>query len=35
MQTLCLPIARNGAGKTTAAFTVLPGLLGCREFGTF
>jgi predicted ABC-type ATPase len=22
----------NGAGKTTAAFTLLPGLLECREF---
>ena len=22
----------NGAGKTTASFTVLPEMLGCREF---
>jgi len=22
----------NGAGKTTASFTILPGLLNCREF---
>jgi len=22
----------NGAGKTTASFTILPGLLNCKEF---
>ena len=40
---LCLPLLRsmpklyiiagcNGAGKTTASYTVLPEMLGCREF---
>ena len=32
MKTLYLLAGCNGAGKTTAAFTLLPGLLGCREF---
>jgi len=32
MKTLCLPATRNVVGKTTAAFTLLPGLLACREF---
>ena len=40
---LCVPLLRsmpklyiiagcNGAGKTTASYTVLPEMLGCREF---
>ena len=33
MKTLCLLTGCNGASKTTAAFTVLPGLPACREFG--
>ncbi|GAB3291471.1 AAA family ATPase [Hymenobacter humi] len=32
MKTLYLMAGCNGAGKTTAAFTLLPGLLDCREF---
>ena len=32
MKTLYLLAGCNGAGKTTAAFTLLPGLLACREF---
>ncbi|MGY3088928.1 putative ABC-type ATPase [Hymenobacter sp. UYAg731] len=32
MKTLYLLAGCNGAGKTTAAFTLLPGLLECREF---
>ncbi len=32
MKTLYLLAGCNGAGKTTAAFTLLPGLLDCREF---
>ncbi|SFQ74291.1 zeta toxin family protein [Hymenobacter arizonensis] len=32
MKTLYLLAGCNGAGKTTAAFALLPGLLGCREF---
>ena len=32
MKPLYLLAGCNGAGKTTAAFTLLPGLLGCREF---
>ena len=32
MKTLYLLANCNGAGKTTAAFTLLPGLLNCREF---
>lgn len=32
MKTLYLLAGCNGAGKTTAAFTLLPGLLNCREF---
>ncbi len=27
-----LPAGCNGVGKTTADFTLLPGLLACREF---
>jgi len=30
MKTLYLLAGCNGAGKTTAAFTLLPGLLACR-----
>ena len=33
MKTLCLLAGCNGAGKTTAAFALLPGLPACREFG--
>ena len=32
MKTLYLLAGCNGAGKTTAAFALLPGLLACREF---
>ena len=32
MQTRYLLAGCNGADKTTAAFTLLPGLLDCREF---
>ena len=32
MKTLYLLAGCNGAGKTTAAFTLLPSLLDCREF---
>lgn len=32
MKTLYLLAGCNGAGKTTAAYALLPGLLGCREF---
>jgi predicted ABC-type ATPase len=32
MKTLYLLAGCNGAGKTTAAFTLLPDLLDCREF---
>ena len=32
MTTLYLLAGCNGAGKTTAAFALLPGLLDCREF---
>ena len=32
MKTLCLLAGCNGAGKTTAAFALLPGLLAGREF---
>ncbi len=32
MKTLYLLAGCNGAGKTTAAFALLPGLLGVREF---
>ena len=32
MPTLYLIAGCNGAGKTTASFTLLPDLLGCREF---
>lgn len=43
MRGLCVPLLRsmpklyiiagcNGAGKTTASYTVLPEMLGCREF---
>ncbi len=32
MKSLYLLAGCNGAGKTTAAFTLLPGLLACREF---
>jgi predicted ABC-type ATPase len=32
MKTLYLLAGCNGAGKTTAAFTLLPGLLAYREF---
>jgi predicted ABC-type ATPase len=32
MKTLYLLAGCNGAGKTTAAFTLLPGLLACLEF---
>ena len=32
MKTLYLLAGCNGAGKTTAAFALLPGLLDCREF---
>ncbi|UPL48195.1 zeta toxin family protein [Hymenobacter sublimis] len=32
MKTLYLLAGCNGAGKTTAAYTLLPNLLGCREF---
>ncbi|WP_226163575.1 AAA family ATPase [Hymenobacter terricola] len=32
MKTLYLLAGCNGAGKTTAAYTLLPGLLNCREF---
>jgi predicted ABC-type ATPase len=30
MKTIYLLAGCNGAGKTTAAFTLLPGLLACR-----
>ncbi|PJJ55048.1 hypothetical protein [Hymenobacter chitinivorans] len=32
MKTLYLLAGCNGAGKTTAAYALLPTLLGCREF---
>ena len=32
MQTLYIIAGCNGAGKTTAAYAMLPSLLGCREF---
>ncbi|GAA4000084.1 zeta toxin family protein [Hymenobacter fastidiosus] len=32
MKTLYLLAGCNGAGKTTAAYALLPNLLGCREF---
>ena len=32
MKPRCLLAGCNGAGKTTAAFALLPGLLACREF---
>ena len=32
MKTLYLLAGCNGAGKTTAAFALLPDLLNCREF---
>lgn len=32
MKTLYLLAGCNGAGKTTAAYALLPDLLGCREF---
>ncbi|MDO7876571.1 hypothetical protein Q5H93_17635 [Hymenobacter sp. ASUV-10] len=32
MTTLYLLAGCNGAGKTTAAYALLPGLLDCREF---
>ncbi len=32
MKTLYLIAGCNGAGKTTAAYVMLPNLLGCREF---
>jgi predicted ABC-type ATPase len=32
MKTLYILAGCNGAGKTTAAYALLPGLLGCREF---
>ena len=32
MKTLYLLAGCNGAGKTTAAYTLLPNLLNCREF---
>ena len=32
MKTLYLLAGCNGAGKTTAAFTLLPRLVACREF---
>lgn len=32
MRTLYLLAGCNGAGKTTAAYALLPGLLNCREF---
>ena len=32
MKTLYLLAGCNGAGKTTVAFTLLLGLLDCREF---
>ncbi|WP_375418703.1 hypothetical protein [uncultured Hymenobacter sp.] len=32
MKTLYLLAGCSGAGKITAAYALLPGLLGCREF---
>lgn len=32
MKTLYILAGCNGAGKTTAAYALLPNLLGCREF---
>lgn len=32
MSNLYLISGCNGAGKTTASFTILPEMLGCREF---
>ncbi|WP_259404410.1 hypothetical protein [Hymenobacter sp. HSC-4F20] len=32
MKPLYLLAGCNGAGKTTAAYALLPNLLGCREF---
>ena len=32
MKTLCLLTGCNGAGKTTAAYALLPDLLACCEF---
>ncbi len=31
-KTLCIIAGCNGAGKTTASFTLLPEVLDCREF---
>lgn len=32
MKPLCLSTTCHGTSKTTAAFTLLPGPLACREF---
>jgi predicted ABC-type ATPase len=32
MQNLFIIAGPNGAGKTTASYSVLPGMLGCKEF---
>ncbi|WP_092738811.1 hypothetical protein [Hymenobacter psychrophilus] len=32
MKTLYILAGCNGAGKTTAAYALMPNLLGCREF---
>jgi len=32
MKTLYIIVGSNGAGKTTASFTILPEILNCKEF---
>lgn len=32
MKKLCIIAGSNGAGKTTASYTILPGILDCKEF---